>query len=129
MKPDLDLMRAERHDPNARNCASSQASACRAGTESGNREDMVEIRSIISVVSNFLSPRLHTVAIVLLACVVGGELHADDDLEAVAWFPLAGPLSEMAFEADAHICERYYRTHLLGAPVDPGYAKSRARCL
>jgi hypothetical protein len=28
----------------------------------------------------------------------------------------------MAFEADAHICERYYRTQLEGAPVDPGYA-------
>ena len=48
----------------------------------------VEIRSIISVVSNFLSPRLHTLAIVLLARVVGGELCAADDLEAVAWFSL-----------------------------------------
>jgi 8-oxo-dGTP diphosphatase len=82
----------------------------------------VEIRSILSVVSNFLSPRLHTLAIVLLAGVVGGELCAADDLAAVEWFPLAGPLPEMAFEADAHICERYYRTQLEGAPVDPGYA-------
>jgi 8-oxo-dGTP diphosphatase len=82
----------------------------------------VEIRSILSVVSNFLSPRLHTLAIVLLAGVVGGELRAGDDLEAVEWFPLSGPLPEMAFEADAHICERYYGTHLEGAPVDPGYA-------
>jgi len=82
----------------------------------------VEIRSILSVVSNFLSPRLHTLAIVLLARVVGGELHAADDLEAVEWFPLSGPLPEMAFEADTHICERYYRTQLEGAPVDPGYA-------
>ena len=82
----------------------------------------VEIRSILSVVSNFLSPRLHTLAIVLLARVGGGELCAADDLEDVAWFPLAGPLPEMAFEADAHICERYYQTRLEGAPVDPGYA-------
>jgi len=82
----------------------------------------VEIRSILSVVSNFLSPRLHTLAIVLLARVVGGELRAGDDLEAVEWVPLSGPLPEMAFEADTHICERYYRTQLEGAPVDPGYA-------
>ena len=82
----------------------------------------VEIRSILSVVSNFLSPRLHTLAIVMLARVVGGELCAADDLEAVEWFPLSGPLPEMAFEADTHICERYYRTQLAGAPVDPGYA-------
>jgi len=58
--------------------------------------------------SRFLSPRLHTLAIVLLACVVGGELHAADDLEAAAWVPLCGPLPEMAFEADAHICGRYH---------------------
>ena len=82
----------------------------------------VEIRSILSVVSNFLSPSLHTLAIVLLARVLGGELRAADDLDEVAWFPLAGPLPEMAFEADAHICERYYRTQLEGAPVDPRYA-------
>jgi ADP-ribose pyrophosphatase YjhB (NUDIX family) len=82
----------------------------------------VEIRSLLSVVSNFLSPRLHTLAIVLLARVVDGELCAADDLEAVAWFPLSGPWPEMAFEADAHICERYYRTQLAGAPVDPSYA-------
>jgi 8-oxo-dGTP diphosphatase len=82
----------------------------------------VEICSILSVVSNFLSPRLHTLAIVLQARVVGGELCAADDLEAVEWYSLAGPLPEMAFEADAHICERYYRTQLEGAPVDPGYA-------
>ena len=87
----------------------------------------VEIRSILSVVSNFLSPRLHTLAIVLLARVVGGELRAADDLEAVEWFPLSGPLPEMAFEADAHICERYYRMQLEGAPVDPGYAVAEQR--
>lgn len=82
----------------------------------------VEIRSILNVVSNMLSPRLHTLGITMLARVVGGELCAADDLEAVEWFPLSGPLPEMAFEADAHICERYYRTQLAGAPVDPGYA-------
>ncbi len=82
----------------------------------------VEIRSILSVVSNFLSPRLHTLAIVLLARVVGGDICAADDLEAVEWFPLAGPLPEMAFEADTHICERYYKLQLEGAPVDPNYA-------
>ena len=82
----------------------------------------VEIRSILSVISNLLSPRLHTLAIVLLARVVGGELFTADDLQAVEWFPLSGPLPEMAVEADTHICERYYRMQLEGAPVDPGYA-------
>ena len=42
---------------------------------------------------------------------------------------LLAPLGvqEMAFEADAHICERYYRTQLVGAPVDPRYASARQK--
>jgi ADP-ribose pyrophosphatase YjhB (NUDIX family) len=82
----------------------------------------VEILSILSVVSNFLTPRLHTLAVILLARIVNGEPKAADDLEGLAWFPLAGPLPEMAFEADQHIIERYWKTKLEGAPVDPDYA-------
>jgi ADP-ribose pyrophosphatase YjhB (NUDIX family) len=48
----------------------------------------VEIRSILNIVSNLLSPRLHTLAIVLLAGVVAGELCAGDDLETLEWVPL-----------------------------------------
>ena len=66
----------------------------------------VEIRSILNVVSNLLSPGLHTLAIVLLAGVAGGELHAGDDLKTLEWVPLSGPLPEMAFEADEWIIER-----------------------
>lgn len=82
----------------------------------------VEILSILSVVSNFLTPDLHTLVIILLANVVGGAPQAGDDLVEVAWFPLAGPLPEMAFAADQHIIERYNATRLEGAPVDPDYA-------
>jgi 8-oxo-dGTP diphosphatase len=82
----------------------------------------VELLSILSVVSNFLGPGLHTLAIILLARVVNGEPVAADDLEALAWFPLAEPLPEMAFEADQHIIERVWKTKLEGAPVDPDYA-------
>jgi 8-oxo-dGTP diphosphatase len=83
----------------------------------------VEIRSIINVVSNLLSPGLHTLAIVLLARVVAGELCAGDDLETLEWVPLAGPLPEMAFEADEHIIERYRQTQgEWGLPVDPDFA-------
>lgn len=85
----------------------------------------VEIRSIISVVSNFLLPTLHTLVIILLAGVIGGEPRAGDDLQTLQWFPLFGPLPEMAFEADAHIIERYGRTRLKGAPVDPDFASAK----
>jgi ADP-ribose pyrophosphatase YjhB (NUDIX family) len=84
----------------------------------------VEIRSILNVASNLLSPQLHTLAIILLAGVVAGELHAGDDLEALEWVPLSGPLPEMAFEADERIIDRY-RDGILeeGLPVDPDFAR------
>ena len=83
----------------------------------------VEIRSILNIVSNLLSPRLHTLAIVLLAGVVAGELCAGDDLETLEWVPLSGPLPEMAFEADERIIERYQKTKLEERlPVDPDFA-------
>jgi 8-oxo-dGTP diphosphatase len=82
----------------------------------------VEIRSIVNVVSNLLSPRLQTLAIVLLATVVAGELCAGDDLETLEWVSLSGPLPDMAFEADVHIIERYQKKKLAGLPVDPDFA-------
>lgn len=86
----------------------------------------VEIRSILNVVSNLLSPRLHTLAIVLLARVVGGELCAADDMEHLEWVPMSGPLPEMAFEADEHIIERYQTMQPSdGLAVDPDFARSR----
>jgi ADP-ribose pyrophosphatase YjhB (NUDIX family) len=84
----------------------------------------VEIRSIINVVSNMLSPRLHTLAIILLASVVAGEPNAADDLETLEWVLISGPLPEMAFEADEYIIERVHRTMVKkGLPVDPQYAR------
>ena len=46
---------------------------------------VVEIRSILSVVTNFLSPKLHTLAIVLLAGVVG-----EGCTPRTTWTPLSG---------------------------------------
>ena len=83
----------------------------------------VEIRAILSVVSNLLSPGLHTLAIVLLAGVAGGKLRAGDDLETLEWVPLSGPLPDMAFEADEWIIARYQKIGLEGTlPVDPDFA-------
>jgi ADP-ribose pyrophosphatase YjhB (NUDIX family) len=84
----------------------------------------VEIRSILNVVSNLLSPGLHTLAIILLAGVVAGEPCAGDDLETLEWVPLSGPLPEMAFEADERIIARYQETKReRGLPVDPDFAR------
>lgn len=75
------------------------------------------------VLSNLLSPTLHTLTIVLLARVVAGALTAGDDLESLEWVPLSGPLPEMASEVDERIIERYHKTKLEeGLPVAPDYA-------
>jgi 8-oxo-dGTP diphosphatase len=83
----------------------------------------VNVISILSVVSNFFSPELHTLVIVLLAENVGGKLRPGDDLIVLEWFPLAGPFPDFAFEADEHIIRRYHATKFAGAPVDLNLAQ------
>jgi 8-oxo-dGTP diphosphatase len=81
----------------------------------------VEVCSIINVVSSFVSPSYHFLGIYVVARVLGGELAAGDDLEAVEWFPLAGPLPEMGFQEDVGIIEMYTKG-FAGLPADPDYA-------
>ncbi len=83
----------------------------------------VEIRSILSVVSNTLTPELHTLVVVLLAAVLGGQPAAGDDLDALRWMAPGEALPEMAFQADRHIIERWRHTGLAGAPVEARYAR------
>jgi ADP-ribose pyrophosphatase YjhB (NUDIX family) len=80
----------------------------------------IEIGSIINVESAFISPEVHVLSVYLLARVIGGELVAGDDLEAVGWFPLAGPLPEMAFQADVDLIRYFERAGLAGLPVQTG---------
>jgi len=85
----------------------------------------IEIRSIINVVSSFVSPHFHFLGIYLLAHVIGGELVARDDLEAVDWFPLAGPLPEMGFQEDADAIAWYESHKTAGLPVNLEFARPR----
>lgn len=82
----------------------------------------VRIDSILSVVTNYLQPEVHSLVTVLRASVIGGELRAGDGLTEVRWFPYPGEFPEMAFAADTHIITRFFETDLEGAPVDPAYA-------
>ena len=82
----------------------------------------IKIISIISIVSNFLSPELHTLVIVLLAEKTGGKLRTRDDMVRLEWFPLSGPFPAMAFEADRHIIDRYHKSRIAGMPVDSRFA-------
>ena len=42
-------------------------------------------------------------------------------MAAVAWFPLGGPLPEMAFVEDADIIARHAAAPIAGLPPDPRY--------
>jgi 8-oxo-dGTP diphosphatase len=83
----------------------------------------VEVRSIINVVSSFVTPTFHFLGVYVVADVVGGALAAADDLTAVEWFPVNGPLPEMGFEEDVSILQMVARG-FRGLPVDSKYAQS-----
>jgi 8-oxo-dGTP diphosphatase len=81
----------------------------------------IKVDSIINVVSSFVSPRFHFLGIYVVAQVIGGKLVAGDDLEAVEWFPVVGPLPEMGFQEDVDII-KMYTEGFAGLPVDPNCA-------
>jgi 8-oxo-dGTP diphosphatase len=82
----------------------------------------VAIEAIVNVVSSFLSPRFHFLAVYLAARVVGGALAAGDDLAAVEWFPLSGPLPEMAFQEDVDALQWFALHRSEGLPADREWA-------
>jgi len=84
----------------------------------------VRIHSIINLVSSFVSPRFHFLGIYVVASMTGGKLQAGDDLEAVEWFSIAGPLPEMGFQEDIDIIEMLSQG-FTGLPVDPDYATQK----
>lgn len=87
----------------------------------------VEICSILNVMSSFISPRFHFLGVYLLGRVIGGELAANDDMEGVGWFPIAGPLPEMGFQEDVDTLHLLSAGGLAGVPVDLACAASAAR--
>lgn len=78
----------------------------------------VRVTAVIHVESAFLGPTWHFFTVYLLAHPTGGTLHAGDDAEAVAWFPLTGPLPDMAFTPDITIIEQYASGALALLPLD-----------
>jgi len=83
----------------------------------------VRIKSIISVVTNYLKPNIHSLVTVLSAEPIAGAIEAGDGMEEVRWFPYTGVFPDMAFEADRHIISRYFETDLIGAPVDTDFSQ------
>jgi 8-oxo-dGTP diphosphatase len=80
----------------------------------------VELSSLVNVVSSFVSPRFHFLNLFLVARVLGGELAAADDLQAVDWFPLSGPFPEMGFQEDLDAIQ-LVAEGCAGLPLEPDH--------
>jgi ADP-ribose pyrophosphatase YjhB (NUDIX family) len=83
----------------------------------------VEIKAILSIAANQHTPDASTMSIILLAEPMSGEPQPMDETDDVRWHPFEAPLPTMAFAHHEHIIQRYLSTDLLGAPVDPRYAR------
>ena len=58
------------------------------------------VADLIASHSNFHNSAQHTVGVWFYGDVIGGELTAGDDLDRVAYFPLASPPAALAFPTD-----------------------------
>jgi 8-oxo-dGTP diphosphatase len=61
---------------------------------------IVTVGAVLAVHSNFHDPERLTVGIWFAGQVIGGQLAAGDDLDQVAFFPLAAPPEPLAFPTD-----------------------------
>ncbi len=82
----------------------------------------VEVTAIVNVVTNYLTPDLHMLAVFCAARPVGGLEAPDDDLSELKWVDLAGPFPPMAFEADEHAIKRFRESGHAGIAADPDFA-------
>lgn len=81
----------------------------------------VRLQGIVNVVSNHLDDLHHTLVIVLLGTVIGGDEAAGDDLEALRWITQEQHLQiPYAFEADQRIIDVFFSGNFSLLPIDQG---------
>ena len=80
----------------------------------------VRLGAVYAVHSNFHNPKQHTVGIWFTGEVEGGEAAASDDLDAVAFFPLAELPEELAFPTDRVVLEQLRDEQERGSPGTSG---------
>ena len=86
----------------------------------------VEIVSILNVTDSFFPPEQHFLNIYLLTQVVGGQLQSGDDMGELCWFPLSGPLPEMAFQEDIDLLQTYRQANRRSLPVEQQVRRGNA---
>jgi 8-oxo-dGTP diphosphatase len=67
----------------------------------------VRVKRVLDIISGKEHPRGADFIIVYQAVVMGGEMKADDDADAVEWFDRAG-LPPLAFRATQKVLESFY---------------------
>ncbi len=81
----------------------------------------IELEGVINVVSNLLDDRHHTLVIVLLGRIIGGEEAANDDLVELRWIDSKQHLQiSYAFEADQRIIDVFFSGNYALLPIDQG---------
>ncbi|WP_316568804.1 NUDIX hydrolase [Neobacillus sp. YIM B06451] len=85
----------------------------------------IEICSVLNVVTNYISPSLHTIAIVLLAKVVSGEMKPNDDLKVLEWYSFnsGSEIPDMAFDSEKFIIEHIDNLKKSTIPIDITFSK------
>jgi 8-oxo-dGTP diphosphatase len=83
----------------------------------------IEISSILNVVTNYISPSLHTIVIVLLAKVISGDMKPNDDLKNLKWYCLDAEMPDMAFESEKYIIDNIDNLRKSTIPIDNNYYK------
>ena len=81
----------------------------------------IEICSILNVVTNFISPSLNTIVIVLLAKVVSGEMKPNDDLKILKWYKLDSDMPDMAFQSEKYIIDHINNLKKSTIPIDNNF--------
>lgn len=79
----------------------------------------IRLRGIVNVASNLLDDLHHTLVIILLADVAGGQAEAADDLDQLRWVDATAHATvRYAFEADKRVVDWYFAGDMSVLPID-----------
>ena len=81
----------------------------------------IRLTSLMDVMSNHISPSLHSIVPILTAKVIAGTATPSDDMAELRWVSKDCTLPEMAFVSDPITIRRFFAGDLAGVPIDPRF--------
>src|SRR5690606_2239087 len=76
----------------------------------------IEIVSILNVVTNYITPSTHTIAVVLLAKYIKGEPIPTDDITELSWYSMKGELPDL-LPSEINMIRSYSYSKYGGIPL------------